>query len=115
MAKYILIRLIDGTEYYVNQKKQVMGKLDGLTGKKTNITPDSSWVINGVWYKKLFGGKETIDLFQFLADIELGNVKYQDKKEQWKYGIDETHHGQSIRMEPLSDFGVSFIQLREEK
>lgn len=114
MAKYILIRLIDGTEYYVNQKKQVIGKLEGLTGKKTTIAPDSSWTINGVWYKKMLGKKETIDLFQFVTDVELGNVKYQDKKENWRFGIEENHHGQTIYMEPLSDYGVSFVQLRED-
>lgn len=114
MAKYVLIRLIDGTEYYVNQKKQVIGKLEGGTGKKTYIDPDPSWTIHGVWYKKLLGGKDTIDLFQFVTDVELGHVKYTDKKDNWKYGIHETHHGVNLLMEPLSDFGVCFVQLRED-
>lgn len=114
MAKYILIRLIDGTEYYVNPKKEVIGKMEGLTGKTTNIEPSSDWKIDGFWYKKMLGRKETVDLFQFLTDVELGQVKYQDKKENWKYGVAEVHHGRDLFLEPLSDFGVTFVQLRED-
>lgn len=114
MAKYILVRLINGTEYYVNQKKQVMFKVDGMTGKKTNYTPSSDWVIEGVWTKKLFGGRDEIDLLQFITDAEMGQVKYQDKKGNWKYGVYEVHHETRIYQEPLSDLGISFVQFREE-
>jgi hypothetical protein len=114
MAKYILIRLIDGTEYYVNQKKQVFAKIEGLTGKRTNVEPSSSWTIEGFWYKKLLGGKAVVDMFEFLTNIELGNLKYQDKKDRWKYGVQEVHHGSVLQQEPLTDYGVSFVQLRED-
>lgn len=114
MAKYILIRLINGTEYYVNQKQQVMAKVDGLSGKKTNYSPSNDWTIKGMWFKKMFGGKDVIDLLQFITDAELGNVKYQDKKGNWRYGIAEAHHGSEIYQEPLADLGIMFVQLREE-
>ncbi|GEM_PF-3569664 len=114
MAKYIIVRLIDGTEYYLNQKKQVYSKVEGLTGKRTNVEPSSDWTIEGFWYKKLFGGKDVVDMFEFLTNLELGNLKYQDKKERWKYGVQEVHHGSVIQQEPLSDYGVSFVQLRED-
>lgn len=114
MAKYILVRLINGTEYYINQKKQVMSKVDGMTGKKTNYTPSVDWIIQGVWTKKLFGGREEIDLLQFITDAEMGQVKYQDKKGNWKYGVYEIHHDTKIYQEPLSDLGISFVQFREE-
>jgi hypothetical protein len=114
MAKYILIRLIDGTEYYVNQKKQVYAKVEGLTGKRVNVEPSNGWTIEGFWYKKLFGGKSVVDIFEFLTNIELGNMKYQDKKEHWKYGVREERNGTVIEQEPLTDYGVSFVQLREE-
>lgn len=91
-----------------------MSKVDGMTGKKSNYEPSSDWVIEGVWYKKAFGGKSTIDILQFITDAEMGNVKYQDKKGNWKYGVSENHHGTKILQEPLSDVGVSFVQLREE-
>lgn len=114
MAKYILIRLINGTEYYVNQKQQVFAVVDGLTGKKTNHDPSFEWTIKGMWFKKMFGGKDVIDLLQFITDVELGNVKYQDKKGAWRYGVCEQHHGTDIYHEPLADVGVMFVQLREE-
>ena len=114
MAKYILIRLIDGTEYYLNQKKQVYSTVDGLTGKRTNIEPSSNWTIEGFWHKKLLGGKAVIDMFEFLTSLELGSVKYQDKKGNWKYGVQEMHHGSLVQHEPLADHGVSFVQLRDE-
>ena len=114
MAKYILIRLINGTEYYVNQKQQVMAVVDGLTGKKTQYEPSFDWIIKGMWFKKMFGGKDTIDLLQFITDVELGNVKYQDKKGQWRYGVHETHRGVDIYHEPLADVGVMFVQLRDD-
>lgn len=114
MAKYILIRLINGTEYYVNQKQQVIAKVDGLSGKKTQYEASSSWIIKGMWFKKLFGGKDVIDLLQFITDVELGNVKYQDKKGNWRYGIAEVHQGTEILHEPLADVGVMFVQLRDD-
>lgn len=114
MAKYILIRLINGTEYFINQKKQIMAKVDGMTGKKNNYEPTSDWTIQGVWFKKMFGGRDEMDILQFITDAEMGQVKYQDKKGNWKYGIHENHHGTNIYQEPLSDFGVSFVQFREE-
>ncbi len=114
MAKYILIRLISGTEYYVNQKQQVIAVVDGLTGKKTMYEPSNDWIIKGMWFKKMFGGKDIIDLLQFITDVELGNVKYQDKKGNWRYGVAEEHRGTEILHEPLADVGVMFVQLRED-
>ncbi len=114
MAKYILISLINGTEYHVNQKQQVMTIIDGLTGRKTRYEPSSDWTIKGVWYKKVFGGRDVIDLLQFITDVELGNVKYQDKKGNWRYGITELHHGVEINHEPLEDKGIMFVQLKDE-
>ncbi len=114
MAKYILVRLIDGTEYYVNQRKQVYSKVDGMSGKRTNVEPSADWTVEGFWYKKMFGGKDFVDMFEFLTNIELGNLKYQDKKDRWKYGVHEVQHGTVIEREPLSDYGVSFVQLRED-
>ncbi len=115
MAKYILIRLIDGSEFYLNQKKQVFAKIDGLTGKRTNVNPSNDWFVEGFWYKKLMGGKSLMDMFEFLTNIELGNLKYRDKKERWKYGVQENHHGSIVQQEPLSDYGVCFVQLRDEE
>lgn len=114
MAKYIIVRLIDGTEYYLNQKKQVYAKVEGLTGKRTNVEPSNDWTIDGFWYKKLFGGKAVIDMFEFLTNLELGNMQYRDKKEKWKYGTQEVRHGAVIQQEPLSDYGVCFVQLKED-
>ena len=114
MAKYILIRLIDGTEYYLNQKKQVYSVIDGKTGKRNNLEPSNDWTVEGFWYKKLFGGKDFVDMFEFLTNLELGNLKYQDKKDRWKYGIQEDRRGSVIQQEPLADVGVSFVQLRED-
>ncbi len=112
--KYILIRLIDGTEYYLNQKKQVYARIEGLTGKRTNVDPSDDWTIEGLWFKKMFGAKAVLDIFECLTQIELGSFKYHDKKENWKYGIQELRHGTVIQQEPLSDHGVAFVQLREE-
>jgi hypothetical protein len=53
-------------------------------------------------------------MFEFLTNLELGNLKYQDKKERWKYGVQELRNGTVIQQEPLSDYGVSFVQLRED-
>ena len=74
MAKYILIRLINGTEYQINQKQQVIAVIDGLTGKKTQYEPSNDWTIKGMWYKKMFGGKDIIDVLQFITDAELIDV-----------------------------------------
>lgn len=114
MAQYILIRLIDGTEYQINRKQQVIAVIDGLTGKKTQYEPSNDWTIKGMWYKKMFGGKDIIDVLQFITDAELGNVKYQDKKGAWRYGLAEVHHGTEILHEPLADKGVMFVQLRDD-
>ncbi|MBR1737795.1 MAG: hypothetical protein IJ736_12390, partial [Firmicutes bacterium] len=105
MAKYILIRLINCTEYYVNQKQQITAVVDGLTGKKTRYEPSNDWIVKGMWFKKLFGGRDIIDILQCITDVELGNVKYQDKKGNLRYGISEVHTGAEINREPLQDVG----------
>lgn len=109
MAKYILIRLIDGSEYYVEQNKCVAASLDPNTGKKSYKTPGADWIIHGVWYQKLFG-KGYIDLISFVTDVNLGKVRYEDKK-GWKYGIHETRDGKERIMEPLSDYGIAFLKM----
>ena len=114
MAKYIIIRLINGNEYHINQKQQVIAVIDGLSGKKTKYEPSNDWTIKGMWFKKMLGKKDVIDVLQFITDAELGNVKYQDKKGAWRYGVVESHHGTDIYHEPLADVGVMFVQLRED-
>lgn len=110
--KYIIIRLIDGTEYYVNQSRCVVGRLDAFTGKKESFEPRSSWTVKGVWHNKLFGKKAEIDLFDFLNECITGHVVFEDKK-GWKYGIIQVKDGKEEYMGPLCDYGISFIKLEE--
>ena len=114
MSKCIVIRLIDGSEYFVNPSKNkcVIAMIDAYTGKKTRYEPDNSWIIHGVWYNKLFG-KGTIELNEFVKELTLKGIHYSDKKGKWKYGIHETHDGVEKMVAPLDDYGISFIRVEE--
>lgn len=112
--KYMIIRLIDGTEYYVNSNKYVIGKLDAYTGKREDFEPDGKWIVKGVWHHKMFGKKAVIDLFDFLNECITGHIVFEDKK-GWKYGIYQFKDGNEEYLGPLSDYGISFIKLEEKQ
>lgn len=109
MANITVLRFIDGGEYYVDNYGNVIGKLDAYTGKKETYEADGSWIITEIWFNKLLG-KGSMSLQSFINEFTLGKIRFTDNKGISKYGVVEAKNGGVKRLEPLKDYGISFIK-----